>query len=533
MAGKDAQNSMLDEYTVIGAYTIIEKMLSEGLACNIYKAEHKDIPNEYVAIKILKKQYVTDSAMKGQFLEEARILYALRKESGIIIFCQLDYVDMCPYIAMDYAAAKGLWNIREENAKEDKLQLSPALAGKPQPLPQVLSGTSNVIPSTSRSTAFSRRTFFERIFFRTVNAFTLGFLGVSWLELGPKVPQFFAPAQQFVPSTKPFGFIFHIFRGHKQNVNGLAWSVDGKRIASASFDRTLQVWNAIDGSNLMILSGHTAPITDVAWSPDGEHITSCSVDRTVRIWDASNGQMNLSIMQRHKDVVNAVAWSPDGNRIASASFDKTVIVWGAASGEYLSIYTGHKGPVYGVAWSPDSKFIASCSGHINNVDIEHEVHIWEVASQKLIYRYTGHAEAVLSVSWQPKGDLIASGSQDATVHVWSIDTTTALIKDVVLRTFDSGVSEVSWSSNGKYIAASTHFENAHVWKARASSDIVGSPYNEQPPRILGTRVTGVSVPENTENLATVAWSPNGTMIASGGGDSSVQVWATGLTDAGM
>src|SRR5260221_232197 len=118
-------------------------------------------------------------------------------------------------------------------------------------------------------------------------------------------------------------------------------------------------------SALYTYRGHSASVSAVAWSPNGKHIASASDDGTVQVWDAANGG-HLYIYRGHTDHVNAASWSPDGKRIASGSDDFTVQVWDAANGGHVYIYRGHTDAVWGVAWSPDGRRIVSGSGDIEN-----------------------------------------------------------------------------------------------------------------------------------------------------------------------
>lgn len=129
------------------------------------------------------------------------------------------------------------------------------------------------------------------------------------------------------PTLPPIGTILNIYRGHSKDVFAVAWSPDGKRIASASLDKTVQVWNAVDGGNVFTYRGHSNSVIAVVWSPNGKRIASGSTDGTVQVWDAANGG-NVFTYRGHSDYVDAVAWSPDGQRIASGG-DNIVRVWEA------------------------------------------------------------------------------------------------------------------------------------------------------------------------------------------------------------
>ncbi len=191
----------------------------------------------------------------------------------------------------------------------------------------------------------------------------------------------------------------------------LAWSPDGRRLASADKERGIHIWESSSGKRLQTLEGHKATAVALAWSPDGKTLASSGYrDGTVRLWDAASGKI-LRAIEGHQASDRGVllAWSPDGRLLAClGDYDETLRVYEAASGKRLHTL---RQPRSTVIWSPDGKALAAGGG-------DGKLRLWDVQSGELLDTLEGHKGEAWPVAWLPDGKTLVSAGSDGTQRYW-------------------------------------------------------------------------------------------------------------------
>lgn len=198
-------------------------------------------------------------------------------------------------------------------------------------------------------------------------------------------------------------------RGHDDVAFGIAFSPDGKKLASASFDNTVRLWDVATHQSLKTFGGHSDFVYAVAFSPDGKMIASGGKDRIVKLTEVETGKNVFTMSDRELDVM-AVAWSADGKSVLASGYEAGISWWNPQSGERVKSQGGHGGAVHELAFSKDGKRLVSAAA-------DRSAKIWDGTSGTVL-RSLGVSSIVYAVAISANNKLVATGSFDGLVKLW-------------------------------------------------------------------------------------------------------------------
>ncbi|CAL9502331.1 hypothetical protein SUDANB108_03483 [Streptomyces sp. enrichment culture] len=312
--------------------------------------------------------------------------------------------------------------------------------------------------------------------------------------------------------------------GHTGAVYLTTFSPDGTTLATASYDRTVRLWDVTDPRRPEPLggplTGHTSWVSSAVFSPDGRTLASASDDGTVRLWDVTDPSRPRPLgapLTGHDGTIYLIAFSPDGRTLASASDDRTVRLWDLSEprrphelGEPL---TGHTAAVRSVAFAPDGRTLAAGGD-------DGTIRLWDVSDRARPRRLggplTGHGALVHTVAFSPDGRTLASGGEDNTVRLWNMaDSRRPEQIGAPLSGHTGPIWSVAFSPDGAMLAAASADSTASLWK-------VSDP---EYPSQVGGPLAGSS-----GEMYALGFSPDGRTLATGTGDNKVRLWAVPRSD---
>lgn len=284
------------------------------------------------------------------------------------------------------------------------------------------------------------------------------------------------------------------YEGHAGDVCSVFLSNDGRRILSASQDKTLRLWQLDTGRSLRCCEGHTDWVRAAALLPDGRRALSVSWDKTLRLWDLASGRC-VRVTPAHAKYINCLAVGADGQRALTGSWDGTLKLWDVASGDCLRTLSGHESHVNSVAISPDGSRAVSGSE-------DKTVRLWDLAAGRALRTCEGHGDWVNAVAMTSDARWLLSGGKDWSLRLW--DSATGRCQQV-LKGHSGALTAVALGPGGRWALSGSKDKTVRLWDLDAG-------------RCVQT------LEGHTAAVTSVCLSADGRWAVSGGEDNKLRLW---------
>jgi WD40 repeat protein len=323
--------------------------------------------------------------------------------------------------------------------------------------------------------------------------FTLGVGMVSLVPAWGMVQYVHQTSTLAAPIVQPIDPLLSALSGHTDAVRTLAFSSDGRTLASGSADRIVKIWD-LQTQKPILQKDDTGEIFSVAFSANSQILASSGEDRTIKLWNLQSGAL-MGQLNQHDWQVGSVAFSPDNQTLVSGSQDGAIELWDLHTQKFNRTLSKDANRVNVVAISPDNALLIS--GNIDNT-----IQVWDLSTKKLLHTLKGHSGQVNAISISLNSAVVASGSTDGTVKLWNLHTGELL--QTLVGHLDS-VQSVAFHPDGRTLVSGSTDQTIKVWHGW-TGQLIQSFY------------------EPSGEVLSVAMHPDGQVFASGSKSGMIKIW---------